>query len=111
MKSIMAGESTYSQQGVPSFEYNSADNRQLLLFDPLDDLVEMLLTKYAGRTMTMKQIFDDHNVGTPFISKNYKDILKRLEFEEKIQTNPPADKRQKNTFGDTVKVTFPPKDK
>ena len=109
MKDIMAGESTYSQQGVPSFEYNSADNRQLLLFDPLDDLAELLLTEYAGRTMTMKQIFDDHNVGTPFISKNYKDILKRLESEGKIQTNPPANKRQKNTFGNTVKVTFPPK--
>jgi hypothetical protein len=35
----------------------------------------------------------------------------KINFEEKIQTNPPADKRQKNTFGDTVKVTFPPKDK
>lgn len=109
MKSIMAGESTYSPHGVPSFEYNSADNGQLLLFDPLDELAEMLLTEYAGGTMTMQQIFDEHNVGTPFISKNYKDILKRLEAEGKIQTNPSADKRPKNTFGDTVKVTFPPK--
>lgn len=110
MKDIMAGESTYSQHGVPSFEYNSADNKQLLLFNPLDELAEMLLTEYAGRTMTMKQIYDDHNVGKSFILKNYKDILKKLENEGKIETYPPANKRRTNTFGDTVKVTFPPND-
>ena len=110
MKEIMAGESTYSPYGVPSFEYDSADNKQLPLFDPFDELAELLLTEYAGRTMTMKQIFDDHNVGTPYISKNYKDVLKKLESEGMIQTDRPADKRPENTFGDTVIVTFPPKE-
>ncbi len=111
MKEVMAGESTYSQHGVPSFEYNPADNNQLPLFDPLHELSEMLLIEYADMTMTMKQIFDDHNVGKPFLLKNYKDVLIRLETEGKIQTDPPANKRRKNTFSDTVKVTFPPKDK
>lgn len=114
MKEIMAGESTYSQHGVPSFEYNSADNKQLLLFDPLDELAEMLLTEYAGRTMTMRQIFDDHNVGKPFILKNYRDVLVRLETDGKIQADRPANKRPKRkgkvTFAEDVKVTFPPKD-
>ncbi len=113
MKKIMANESTESDQGVPSFEYNPANLRQPFLFQltrPLDDLAEMLLTEYAGRTMTMKQIFDDHNVGKPFISKNYKYILKRLETAGRIQADEPADKRPKDTFGDTVKVTFPPKE-
>ena len=117
MKKIMANESTDSDQGVPSFEYNPASLRQPLLFElsrPLDDLAEMLLTNYAGRTMTMKQIFDDHNVGTPFLPKNYKHILSKLESEGIIQTDPPANKRIKRkgevTFADRVKVTFPPKE-
>lgn len=112
MKDIMAKESTDLEQGVPSFEYNPASQRQPLLFEysrPLDDLAEILLTNFAGRTVTMKQIYDQHNVGTSYISRNYKDILIKLEASKKIQTDPPANKRRKGTFADTVKVTFPPK--
>lgn len=112
MKEIMAKESSDTEQGVPSFEYTSATEKQLLLFGysrTLDELAEMLLTEYADRTMTMKQIFDDHNVGTPYISRNYKEILIKLESDGKIQADRPANKRPKNTFGDTVKVTFPSK--
>lgn len=118
MKDIMAQESSDSEQGVPSFEYTHATEKQLLLFGysrPLDDLAEILLTEFAGRTMTMKQIFDRHNVGTRYVSGNYKEILAKLESEGKIQTEPPANKRPKRkgevTFADRVKVTFPPKDK
>jgi len=118
MKEIMAGESTYSVYGVPSFEYDPTDNTntiQLPLFSPLDDLAEMLLTEYAGRTMTMKQIFDEHNVGTRYVLKNYKDILTKLESERKIKVNSPASERPKRkgevTFADNVTVTFPAKDK
>lgn len=116
MKEIMAKESTESDQGVPSFEYNPASRLQPLLFEltrPLDDLSEMLLEIFAGRTMTMKQIFDRHNVGTNYILRNYRDILIKLEAEGKIQTNPSADVRPKRkgdvTFAEKVKVTFPPK--
>ena len=118
MKDIMAQESSDSEQGVPSFEYTPATEKQLLLFGysrPLDDLAEILLTEFAGRTMTMQQIFDRHNVGTRYVSGNYKEILAKLESEGKIQTEPPANKRPKRkgkvTFADRVKVTFPPKDK
>lgn len=116
MKDIMANVSSDSEQGVPSFQYTPATEKQLLLFGysrPLDDLAEMLLTIYAGKTKTMEHIFDDHNVGTPYISKNYKDILTKLESEGKIQTDPPANERPKRkgkvTFADKVRVTFPPK--
>jgi hypothetical protein len=117
MKEIMAKESSESEQGVPSFEYNPVPDRQSLLFGyalPLDDLADMLLADFAGRTITMKQIYNQHNVGTPYIEKNYKDILTNLEIEGKIQTNPPASKRPKRkgnvTFGPNVKVTFPTKE-
>ena len=117
MKEIMAKESSESEQGVPSFEYNPAPDLQSLLFGyarPLDDLADMLLADFAGRTMTMKQIYDQHNVGTPYIEKNYKDILTNLEIKEKIQADPLASKRQKRrgkvTFGPNIKVTFPTKE-
>ena len=112
IKDIMAKESSYQNQGVPSFEYNPATSRQLSLFEsstPLDDLEQMLIDEFAGQTITMKEIYLQHNVGRSFIDKNYKDALKNLESQGKITTEPPVNERRKNTFGDSVKVTFPPK--
>ena len=112
IKDIMAKESSYQNQGVPSFEYNPATYRQLSLFEsstPLDDLEQMLLDEFAGQTMTMQEIYIQHNIGRSFIDKNYKDALKNLESQGKITTEPPVNERRKNTFGDSVKVTFPPK--
>ena len=117
MKEIMAGESSNAAQGVSSFEYNPAATfEQPLLFEllrPLDDLANMLLTTFAGRRRTMKQIYEQHNVGTPYIKSNYKKILAKLEAEGKIQATPPANRRRKIrgevTFADTVVVTFPPR--
>ena len=70
MKEIMASESSKNEQGVASFEYSPADARQPLLFSmsrPLDDLEQMLLTKFAGRTLAFEQAYQEHNVGTPYI--------------------------------------------
>ncbi len=110
MKQIMATESSMADQQVPSFSFCPADRKYPLLFEltrPLDDLEEMLLSEFAGRTMTMREIFEAHNVGRPFLSKNYKDVLKKLEREGKIVADPPAHKRKANTFADHVRVTFP----
>lgn len=110
MKSVMAKESSGREQGVPTFEYNPSFRKQGFLFElsrPLDDLEEMLLSEYAGQTMTMIDIHDDHNVGRRFISSNYKDALKNLEAKGKIKCDPPANGRKKNTFADHVEVTFP----
>ncbi|MFK0732426.1 MAG: three-Cys-motif partner protein TcmP [Gloeotrichia echinulata GP01] len=112
MKEIMANESSEKNQGVPSFEYNPATYRQPLLFEfyrPLDELEEMLLDKFAGQTITMKEIYDQHHVGRRYISKNYKAALNHLESQGKIIADPPANNRRKNTFGDSVRVTFMPK--
>lgn len=108
MKEIMAKESSSESQGVPTFEYNPADSRQQLLFElarPLDDLEGLLLTDFAGRTLTMLKIFEEHNVDRPYIKRNYKDALLRLEAAGRIITNP--SKRKAGTFGDQVLVTFP----
>lgn len=98
MKEIMAGESSANNQGVASFEYSPADSRQPLLFElsrPLKELEELLLLDFADRSVTLEQVFDEHNVGTPFITKNYKDALRNLEAQGKISANIPVDKRRK----------------
>ncbi|MEB3220107.1 MAG: three-Cys-motif partner protein TcmP [Nostocales cyanobacterium 94392] len=116
MKEIMAKESSEQNQGVSSFEYNPATSRQTLLFElyrPLDELEEMLLDKFAGQEITMKDIYNQHHVGRRYVSKNYKAALNNLESQSKIIAEPPANKRRKIkgeiTFADTVKVIFPPK--
>ncbi len=114
MKDIMASESSTKNQGVASFEYSPASQRNPLLFElnrPLDELGGILLDKFAGRTMSMGAVFDEHNVGTPFVSKNYKDVLNELEVSGQISAFPPLSKRPKRagkpTFSDKVVVVFP----
>lgn len=108
MKGIMARESSSNSQGVSSFEYNPADIRQPLLFEltrPIDDLADSLMSAFSGKTLSMREIYEQHNVGTPYIDKNYKEVLLKLEQDGRIITDP--SKRRKNTFGDKVMVTFP----
>lgn len=113
MKEIMARESTSDTQGVPSFEYNPADllPRQSLLFQlyrPLDDLKDALLDTFRGHALTMQEIYIKHNVDTPYIKKNYKDVLRELYDDGSIEAislkgKPPRE----GTFGDEIIVTFP----
>ena len=42
---------------------------------PLDELEDMLLEEFAGRTMRMGEIYEVHNYGRKFIDKNYKNVL------------------------------------
>ncbi|MFH1492778.1 MAG: three-Cys-motif partner protein TcmP [Candidatus Omnitrophota bacterium] len=114
MKEIMASESTKVNQGVPSFTYCPADEQQQLLFEftrPLNQLADMLLEEYASKTIAMKNIYKEHSVGRPYLSRNYKDVLAQLEADGKIIVDPPSAKRRrikgKITFGDNVLVEFP----
>jgi hypothetical protein len=109
MKEIMAKESSTHDQGVPSFEYSPADASTPLLFSlqrSLDRLTDELLTTFAGRTVTIVQIYNEHQVDTPYIKKNYKGALLSLVASKRI-TAKPAERRA-GTFGDDVVVTFPP---
>lgn len=113
MKTVMANASTTVEQGVASFDYNPADNRQPLLFElarPLDDLEEMLLETFAGKTLTLEEIYQQHNYGRRYIRKNYKEVLSKMELAGTIVADPPKEKRRKLkgevTFADRVKVTF-----
>lgn len=108
----MSRESTSHTQSVPSFEYNPADflPQQTLLFQlsrPLDYLRKGLLDKFRGRKLTMQEIYEKHNVDTPFIKKNYKDVLRELYDDGAIDAISPKGKPPRDgTFGDNIIVTF-----
>ncbi|MCF8476684.1 MAG: three-Cys-motif partner protein TcmP [Pseudolabrys sp.] len=107
MKDIMSKESSVIDQGVPSFSYSPADASMPLLFSlarPFDGLKDELLEVFSGEKLSMRRIYEQHSVDTPFIKKNYKDALIALEAESKIVAEPA--KRKKGTFADHVLVTF-----
>ena len=107
MKQIMAKESSSHEQGVPTLIYSPAFEDTPLLFEfnrPLDDLKPMLLKDFAGRTMSVYGIYEQHSVGHRYLIKNYKSVLGELLVEEKITTNRVP---RKGTFADDIIVTFP----
>lgn len=110
MKDIMAKHSSEQHQGVASFGYCPASTIHPMLFEfnrPLDDLEGMLRQDFAGKTLTMRQIYDRHNVGRPYTLKNYRAVLLKMEGLGLLTAVPPVGKRRKGTFAETVQVTFP----
>ncbi len=112
MKQIMAKHSSTNVHEVPSFEYNPPVVRHQLLLnlrDPIAELSQKLLSKYAEKTIAFKQLYESDNVGTPYIPKNYKRALLELEERGAIRMNP--EKRQVRngvkTIGDNVMISFP----
>ena len=92
MKEIMAKESSTDDEGVPSLEYSPADASMPLLFS-LKRSMERIegiasFATFAGRTVTMLEIYNQHHVDTPFIKKNYKDALLELERTKAISASP-----------------------
>lgn len=121
MKEIMAAESSRADHGIASFGFNPRDkdsekNEQSTLFEmsnPLEDLGLALLQDFAGRTMRVREIFQQHHVGKHFVLKNYKEAINMLDSTGRIQTEPPAELRKRAgrvTLGDDVVVIFPPKE-
>ena len=107
MKEIMATRSSHADQGVPSYEYApSMEGASNLFENALDDLEDRLVTEFAGRSLTMVDLYHRHNIEKPFIKKNYKDALGNLLAAGRVVTDrvPRA-----NTFADGIVVTFPGK--
>jgi len=73
-----------------------------------NDLKEELLHIFRGHKLTMQEIYERHNVDTPYIKKNYKEILSELYNDGYIKAISPKGKApRKGTFGNNIIVTFP----
>lgn len=110
MKDIMAKESSTEDQGVPSLTYSPADWSMPLLFSlqrPLDQLRAALLKEFAGRELSVAEIYKCHSVDTRYVTKNYKETLTRLEAEGKVSVRSLRGTRPKGTFADHLLVKFP----
>ena len=110
MKEIMAKESSTAPQGVATFAYSPADKRFPVLFEyarPFEELKDVLMVEYAGLTLTLKDIFNRHNVGTPFILKNYKSAISDLDNQGKVSTNRTDQHKKRNQCPEHIVVTFP----
>jgi len=111
MKDVMASASSKRDQGVPALAYCPADNSMPLLFEltrPLDDLEGMLRKHYAGKTLSMLEIYRLHSVGRPYLSRHYKEVLKNMELNNQITVRDPRGKtRRRGSFADELTVSFP----
>lgn len=110
MKDIMAKESSTEDQGVPSLAYSPADWSMPLLFSlrrPLDQLRSSLFKDFAGKELSVAEIYERHSVDTPYVMKNYKESLMQLETDGKVGVRSLKGTRRKGTFADHLLVRFP----
>lgn len=111
MKDITAKASSSHEEGVPSFGFAKPVSQDAtpLLFEfarPLEQLGAMLMREYAGKTIVFSDLYDEHNVGRPYVERNYKDALKELEAEGKITVTTET-KRRKGTLPNHATIIFP----
>jgi len=113
MRDVMGEESSSSVQGVPSFEY---DPHVQSIFEfaqdkPLDDLMDSLAVDLAGRVLTVESVPEVHTPKRPYLSKNYREALLRLEAADRLKMDPPAKDRRPYKEGRSlpkkVRVMFP----
>ena len=111
MKGIMAKESSSSVDGVPSFEYSPAGPKFPILYllsKPLEELKGMLKAAFAGQTLAVTQLYEQHSVGTRFVLKNYKDAIRELEEAGEVSVSDPENKKRRTgTLADRLLITFP----
>lgn len=108
MKDIMALHSKSDIGDVPSYAFNAGTQTSFIseLEYSIEKLADELIDKFAGMTLTMNEVFEQHNVDTPYISRNYKAALALLEERGAIRADPPAEERR--GFADHVRISFPP---
>jgi len=73
------------------------------------ELADDLLTAFAGKTVTVAEIYSNHGLERPQTPGQYKEALKWLEAEEKVTAKPPASARREDTMADHGEIQFPPK--
>jgi len=112
MKDIMASRGIVDVDEVPQFEYAPRVDGRQIAFEaerPLASLGSALLDEFAERTLTFQQLFDLHNIGRPFVMKNYRRVLLELEASGAIKVTPTVSDRRRDSLAPRVRLTFPPR--
>ena len=117
MKDVMARLSHKRPDGVATFELKK-QTPQMALFEaetgytePPEELAQGILCAFAGRTLTLAEVFRQHSHGTNFVERNYREALLHLEAQGKIAVEPLATVRGtrsgKQVWGANTKASFP----
>lgn len=109
MKDIMGKHSTTVEQGVPTNEYHPWDANAVRLFtvsQPLDRLLQELPHRLAGRSLSVEEVFFEDSYRTPYLLKNYQEVIKKLEASGHVKIDPPSNLRAPNTLRKDAIVTF-----
>lgn len=113
MKTVMAGESTGSDDGVMSFSDDPHAGDAPTLFSALDYLKDELLAAFEGRALSFEDVLVAHaRPESDYLPRNYRDALNELEAERRITVEPIAAKRRRGTtitMGPHTLITFPAK--
>ena len=110
MKGIMARAGYTRTDGVPSFTHCPADKkmRRMDLGHPLIELRSSLLQTFSGRRLSTKEIYEQHEEGSVFLPRHYKQVLLELEEDAIIEVISATNrKRRVGTFADHLVVRFP----
>ena len=110
MKDIMAKESSTEDEGVPSFTYSPADASLVLLFSlnqPMSKLRESLLNHFRGQEVSFDYIYKTHSIDTPYISRNYREVITKLEDEGVVTAYSKTGQRRRQTYPPRVRIRFP----
>lgn len=110
MKEIMDGYSIKDDDGVPTFTFDPKGQLTLNFNQSLKQLAEQLLQHFKGKTIKVKDIYEQHQGKTRFVKRNYKDALIMLEKKDRIKVDVPINERRiikgKITLGDDRIVEF-----
>jgi three-Cys-motif partner protein len=119
MKDIMYALSEDKTEGVAKFGFVRSISKKrtpllALMNSPLKDFADQLCIDFAGQTLSRKLLRDHYDLmypRNPFVDKNWRDTLMRLEEQDRISAVPSRENRPKRkgetTFGKNTKVTFP----
>ncbi len=115
MKDIMFKIGEKDSHGVGRYGFIPSSDKekgiQLSLVDlyvnPYDQFKDYLCKRYAGKRLSVEQLYDKDTLNTPFVKKQYKDVLKVLEMDGIIRCEPSFQERRKNTFSDKTLIFFP----
>jgi hypothetical protein len=85
MKQIMAKHSSGFVDEVANFEFISNAQPALFATDaPIETLMDDLLKRFRGQTISIEKIMEEHQYGTPYIPRNYQEALRRLCYDRKL---------------------------